>query len=89
MEERARQFCADKEKSLHVLESEQSNPPYILGNFPRMELIFMCEEMKSTAKQANATDRLAQLSELKKLLDSGALTEAEFDLEKKRILLDR
>ena len=88
LEERARQFCADKEKSLHVLESEQSNPPYILGNFPRMELIFSCDEKKLSSKQNMSSDRIAQLSELKKLFDSGALTQTEFDLEKKRILAE-
>lgn len=85
LEERARKFCEDKGKSLKVLESEQSNPPYILGNFPRMELIFICEE-KSAQKNGGVANKIAQIGELKKLLDSGALTQAEFDTEKQKLL---
>lgn len=83
-EERARKFCNDKNKDLDLLASEQSNPPYILGNFPRVELIFTCIERK--APQASLGDRLNQLAELKKLLDNGTLTQAEFDHEKQKIL---
>lgn len=85
LEDRARKFCEDKEMALHVLESEQSNPPYILGNFPRMELIFVCDKKQVVAKAA-AGDKLSQLNELKKLLDNGTLNQSEFDAEKKKML---
>ena len=85
LEERARKFCEDKDKNLKVLESEQSNPPYILGNFPRMELIFICEE-KSSHKSNGLDNKISQIGELKKLLDSGALTKTEFDTEKHKLL---
>ena len=85
LEDRARKFCQDTGKTLKVLESEQSNPPYILGNFPRMELIFMCED-KTGQKSTTTDDRITQIGELKKLLDSGALTQAEFDSEKQKLL---
>jgi membrane protease subunit (stomatin/prohibitin family) len=35
---------------------------------------------------ASETDKLSALSQLKTLLDSGALTQAEFDAQKQRIL---
>lgn len=86
LEERARKFCDDKAKTLHELESEQSDPPYILGNFPRMELIFTCDT-KAQPKAAGAPpDKYGELEKLKRLLDTGALTEAEFDSEKRKVL---
>ena len=39
-----------------------------------------------TAPAPAAADPYAQLSELKSLLDSGALTQAEFDAQKQKIL---
>lgn len=83
-EERARKFCNDKGKDLELLASEQSNPPYILGNFPRVEFIFMCIDKKSPHTASES--RIARLTDLKKLLDNGALSQQEFDSEKKKIL---
>jgi hypothetical protein len=40
LEAQAEQFCARQGKSMVVLGANYSKPPYILGNFPRMELIF-------------------------------------------------
>lgn len=85
-EERAKKFCNDKGKDLQLLASEQSNPPYILGNFPRVELIFTCLDKKPFPSPSSPNDRLGQIAELKKLLDSGALTQEEFNREKRKIL---
>jgi len=38
------------------------------------------------APEASATDSYAELMKLKQLLDAGALTQAEFDAEKAKIL---
>ena len=83
-EERARKFCNDKGKDLELLASEQSNPPYIVGNFPRIEFIFMCIDKK--VPSSTAASRLNHLSDLKKMLDNGTLTQQEFDSEKKKII---
>jgi len=40
LEDQAERFCARQGKKMVVLGSNYSKPPYILGNFPRMELIF-------------------------------------------------
>lgn len=40
LELQADKFCERQGKGMVVLGSNYSKPPYILGNFPRMELIF-------------------------------------------------
>jgi hypothetical protein len=40
LELQAEQFCERQGKGMVVLGANYSKPPYILGNFPRMELIF-------------------------------------------------
>jgi hypothetical protein len=38
----ADEFCAGEGKSVELLESMESEPPYVLGNYPRVEIIFRC-----------------------------------------------
>ena len=38
----AEQYCAKKGKAVYVLKTTESEPPYVLGNFPRAEVEFMC-----------------------------------------------
>ena len=38
----ANQFCINQGKSLQVVNTSESGPPYILGNFPKAEIQFMC-----------------------------------------------
>ncbi len=33
-------FCAQQNKTLQVSDTEQSHPPYLLGNFPRVTIQF-------------------------------------------------
>lgn len=35
-------YCETQGKSLMVVNTNESSPPYILGNFPRAEVQFMC-----------------------------------------------
>ena len=35
--------CSKTGQSVKVIDSEESKPPYILGNYPRIELTFSCE----------------------------------------------
>lgn len=84
LEERARSFADQQGKSFVVLGEQISQPPYILGNFPRIEIVFAL-----VAKQESAAaphDKYSDIERLKKLLDSGAITQAEFDAEKAKIL---
>ncbi|MBZ0111843.1 MAG: PEGA domain-containing protein [Thermoanaerobaculia bacterium] len=38
----AQRYCASKKKELKVIGTSESKPPYLLGNFPRAEVHFMC-----------------------------------------------
>ena len=38
----AEQYCAKNGKAVYVLKTTESEPPYVLGNFPRAEVEFMC-----------------------------------------------
>lgn len=40
----ANEFCISQKKSIRVTNSNESHPPYIVGNFPRAEVQFMCLE---------------------------------------------
>jgi hypothetical protein len=64
-----------------------SSPPYILGNFPRIEIVFDCAEFGHV--EATDDPKYTKLLNLKKLLDSGVITQAEFDAEKAKVLSQR
>ena len=36
-------ICSPLEKSVVILSEKQSEPPYIVGNFPRVDLTFRCD----------------------------------------------
>ncbi len=38
----AKRYCAGQKKELQVVSTNESKPPYLLGNFPRAEVQFMC-----------------------------------------------
>ena len=65
-----------------------SEPPYILGNFPRMELVFALAdpETKAMAPGVPAHDKYADLERLKRLLDQGAITPDEYERETQKLL---
>ena len=35
-------YCVGQDKTLQIVTTNESQPPYILGNYPRVELQFMC-----------------------------------------------
>lgn len=35
-------YCVQQHKTLEVVDVGQSHPPYLLGNFPRVDLQFKC-----------------------------------------------
>lgn len=82
----ATKHCVRQDKNVRLIQERTSAPPHILGNFPRVEWIFECAFKVSSASAPVASDKLGQLERLKKLFDSGALTQQEFEREKAKIL---
>jgi hypothetical protein len=39
----ATKYCANLHKTLKIITSQETQPPYILGNFPRADMTFSCE----------------------------------------------
>lgn len=35
-------FCQERGKTVELLKSTESEPPYVLGNYPRVEIEFTC-----------------------------------------------
>jgi hypothetical protein len=86
-EQRATAFCDNTGKTMLSLREMTATPPYILGNFPRVEIIFGCVEKVSAASAATGDDpKYAKLVNLKQLLDAKIITQQEFDAEKAKIL---
>ena len=71
---------------MRVVSEQISNPPYILGNFPRIEIVFTCVDKLKTETPAFEDIEYKKLTNLKKLLDDGTLTKEEFEREKIKIL---
>jgi len=86
---KAIEFCRSMGKEAKVLKEQTSVPPHMLGNFPRIEITFVCVE-QSDAKSSlpDSGDRLGRLEKLKSLLDNGAITKDEYEIEKRKILRD-
>jgi hypothetical protein len=85
-EQRATAFCDRKGKAMESLTETTATPPYILGNFPRIEIVFDCTDKPGSPAPVSADDKYAKLAKLKQLLDSGAITQEEFNHEKAKIL---
>ncbi len=85
-EQRATEFCDRKGKAMESVSETTSSPPYILGNFPRIEIVFDCVERPAPPGAAPTDDKYAKITKLKRLLDTGALTQDEFDREKAKVL---
>jgi len=87
VEQRADAFCARDGKVAKTMTEQTSKPPHILGNFPRVELVFICVPKPSPgAPSTFQDDTYIKLSNLKKLLDQGVITKEEFEAQKAKIL---
>lgn len=84
-EQRANIFCKNKRKSMVVASERHSNPPHILGNWPRVELLFYCSDNANNYDNRDIS-KYDELPKLKKLLNDGLITEEEYNEEKKKIL---
>lgn len=82
--ERVRSHCESNDLQPYLIEETASQPPHILGNWPRIEFVFSCVPRKNTVTAE--PDKYDQLAKLKDLLDSGAITRQEFESEKKKVL---
>jgi hypothetical protein len=86
-EQRAKEFCGRKGREMESLSETTAKPPYILGNFPRVEIVFDCVSVPAAASTVAGDDpKYTKLMNLKKLLDGGVLTQEEFDREKAKLL---
>lgn len=88
VEDIATKHCARGGKTVRPLQETTSKPPYILGNFPRVEWLFECADRAGTIAAGGSTgiDKLGQIERLKRHLDSEALTQQEYEREKAKIL---
>ena len=86
-EARATDFCERKGRAMTAIAEKTSSHPHILGNFPRIEIVFVCTEKPSGADPAlPAEDPYERLERLKRLLDAGVISQEEFDREKREVL---
>jgi hypothetical protein len=86
-EQRAKDFCDRKGKAMESIRETTATPPYILGNFPRIEIVFDCVDRPAAVGPTAGDDpKYTKLVNLKKLLDAGVITQDEFDREKAKIL---
>ena len=90
-EKRATDYCARSGARMRTLSERTSTPPHILGNFPRVEIVFECAAVAlgSATTDSGNERKYQKLAELKALLDDGALTQSEFDREKEKILSEK
>jgi hypothetical protein len=86
VEHRAEDFARRQGKSFVILGEQISHPPYILGNFPRIEIVFALIDKPEGQTVAPSPDKYAQIERLKKLLDDGAITKEEYETEKAKVL---
>lgn len=42
-------YCAKDGKAIHILSTNESKPPFILGNYPRVEIQFSCQLATASA----------------------------------------
>lgn len=88
VEQRANEFCDHKGKVIESVSETTSTPPYVFGNFPRVEIVFDCVDKPPASGATPAEDKYAKVAKLKQLLDSGALTQEEFEREKTKVLAE-
>ena len=86
-ESRANKFCEQRNMAARTIREQAAVPPYILGNFPKIELIFVCEPSTLHIKtEVTGGSKWKELEALANLLERGVITEEEFETEKGKIM---
>ena|SRR5450631_932221 len=86
-EQRMREFCGGKSKLANTMSERVTTPPFILGNYPRIEIVFSCVHHQATSGPSAVQDlKYIKLVNLKKLLDDQVITQQEFEAEKAKVL---
>jgi hypothetical protein len=88
-EQAATEFCQRTGKHMNAIRETVATPPFVLGNIPRVEIVFECSGTLANGSAIPAPSKYERIAELKKLLDSGAVTQSEFDAEKTKILAEQ
>ena len=92
----ANEFCLSQGKEMKVLKIGGNHPPYILGNFPKVEVQFMCldtddpriKENNEKTNMQSDNSLESKLKNLNKLLLDGLITKSDFEEQKKKLLND-
>jgi hypothetical protein len=79
-------FCDRSGMSPYLIQETTSTPPHILGNWPRVEIIFSCVKGAKSNSTVAPLDKYDRLAKLKALFDAGAISQPEYEAEKKKIL---
>lgn len=90
----ASEFCLRQGKVMKVIKIGGSRPPYILGNFPKATVHFMCLDpddpmLKENISELNGgikDDVETKLKTLNKLLADGLITKSEFEKNRAKLL---
>lgn len=86
-ESRANTFCQQRNMAARTIRERAAVPPYILGNFPKIEIIFVCEpSIKRIMTETTDGEKWSQLESLANLLERGIITKEEFKVEKDKIM---
>jgi hypothetical protein len=81
-------FCGSSGTSPYLIQETTSTPPHILGNWPRVEIIFSCVKGAKSTSTVAPPDKYDRLAKLKALFDAGAISQPEYEAEKKKILAE-
>jgi len=84
----AGEFCLRQDKELRVLSIGGSHPPYIFGNFPKVEVRFDCVDANDPILEQEDSGLEAKITTLNKLLNDGVITNKEFEQRKQKLLDD-
>jgi len=78
------EFCKLKGDEPYIVEETTSKPPHVLGNWPRIEIVFSCVARKSSVP-GSQTDRYDELRKLKELFDEGVISREDYEREKEKM----
>lgn len=87
--EEATRYCAQRNKQLKIVNTEEHKGAYLVGSFPSVTLVFKAvdtAEMDVAPEAGRSDDLYTSLVKLDDLRKKGILTDEEFQSEKKKVL---